>query len=31
MTFTWPKNFYSDGIHGHLRRNPNNPDIGWLV
>lgn len=31
MTFTWPKNFYSDGIHGHLRRNPNKPDIGWLV
>ena len=31
MTFSWPKNFYSDGIHGQLRRNPTKPDLGWLV
>lgn len=31
MTFSWPKNFYSDGIHGQLRRNPTKPDFGWLV
>lgn len=30
MTFSWPKNFYSDGIHGQLRRNPTKPDLGWL-
>ena len=31
MTFSWPENFYSDGIHGQLRRNPTKPDLGWLV
>lgn len=31
MTFSWPKNFYSDGIHGQLRSNPTKPDLGWLV
>ncbi|MFL4499828.1 bifunctional glutamate N-acetyltransferase/amino-acid acetyltransferase ArgJ [Weissella sp. MSCH1] len=31
MVFSWPKNFYSDGIHGQLRRNPTKPDLGWLV
>ncbi|HEY4400150.1 MAG TPA: bifunctional glutamate N-acetyltransferase/amino-acid acetyltransferase ArgJ [Lactobacillaceae bacterium] len=31
MAFEWPNNFYSDGIHAQLRRNPTKPDFGWLV
>ena len=31
MTFSWPKNFYSDGNHAQIRRNPTKPDLGWLV